>query len=94
MKSDRDFNYLEELKKRKLSQNKSENYLLNDINRKINIENGKRKAKLLEDHYNMNKKLLRIKGGYANDIDLANKMNNLLIKTIENKLDMVENIDK
>ena len=42
----------------------------------------------------MNKKLLRIKGGYANDIDLANKMNNLLIKTIENKLDMVENIVK
>ena len=94
MKSDRDFNYLEELKKGRLSQNKSENYLLDDINRKINIENGKRKAKLLEDHYNMNKKLLRIKGGYANDIDLANKMNNLLIKTIENKLDMVENIVK
>ena len=94
MKSDRDFNYLEELKKGRLSQNKSENYLLDDINRKINIENGKRKAKLLEDQYNMNKKLLRIKGGYANDIDLANKIDNLLIKKIENKLDMVENIIK
>ena len=90
MKSDRDFNYLEELKK--LSQNKSENYLLDDINRKINIENGKRKAKLLEDHYNMNKKLLRIKGGYANDIDLAIKIDNLLIKKTANKLDMVENL--
>ena len=92
MKSDRDFNYLEELKKGRLSQNKSENYLLDDINRKINIENGKRKAKLLEDHYNMNKKLLRIKGGYANDIDLAIKIDNLLIKKTANKLDMVENL--
>ena len=92
MKSDRDFNYLEELKKGRLSQNKSENYLLSDINRKINIENGKRKAKLLEDHYNMNKKLLRIKGGYANDIDLAIKIDNLLIKKVANKLDMVENL--
>ena len=92
MKSDRDFNYLEELKKGRLSQNKSENYLLNDINRKINIEDGKRKVKLLEDQYNMNKKLLRIKGGYANDIDLAIKIDNLLIKKTANKLDMVENL--
>ena len=40
----------------------------------------------------MNKKLLRIKGGYANDIDLAIKIDNLLIKKVANKLDMVENL--
>jgi hypothetical protein len=43
----------------------------------------------------MDKKLLRVKGGYINNIDLANKMNKMLLKSIENKLDIFENmVDK
>ena len=49
-------------------------------------------TELLEQKYNMDKKLLKVKGGYINNPELVNNMNKILIKTIENKLDIYENM--
>jgi hypothetical protein len=94
-----DFNYLEDMKKERLLKNNSENYLFRNKNKMSNqnmdIEKEKRDLVLLEQKYDMDKKLLRVKGGYINNIDLANKMNKMLLKSIENKLDIFENmVDK
>jgi hypothetical protein len=94
-----DFNYLEDMKKERLLKNNSENYLFRNKNKASNqnmdIEKEKRDLVLLEQKYDMDKKLLRVKGGYINNIDLANKMNKMLLKSIENKLDIFENmVDK
>ena len=94
-----DFNYLEDMKKERLLKNNSENYLFRNKNKasnqNIDIEKEKRDLVLLEQKYDMDKKLLRVKGGYINNIDLANKMNKMLLKSIENKLDIFENmVDK
>ena len=40
----------------------------------------------------MDKKLLRVRGGYVNNFELGNKINQLLIKSIDNKLNIFENI--
>ena len=71
-----------------------DNYLTNNKNINQSIETEKGSVKLLEEKYNMNKKLLRIKGGYANNIDLGNENNQILINSIENKLNIVENMVK
>ena len=99
LKEPNDFNYLEDMKKERLLKNNSENYLFRNKNKASNqnmdIEKEKRDLVLLEQKYDMDKKLLRVKGGYINNIDLANKMNKMLLKSIENKLDIFENmVDK
>ena len=91
-----DFNYLEEIKKERLFKNKRENILfkkkIKTNTQNIDIETEKQKVHLLEQKYDMDKKLLRIKGGYINNLDLGNEINKTLIKTIDNKLDIFENI--
>ena len=89
-----DFNYLNEIKKERLLKSNKDNYLTNNKNINQSIETEKGSVKLLEEKYNMNKKLLRIKGGYANNIDLGNENNQILINSIENKLNIVENMVK
>ena len=91
-----DFNYLEDMKKERLLKNNSENLLFRNKNKannhNIDVEKEKRDLELLKQKYDMDKKLLRVKGGYINNIDLANKMNKMLLKSIENKLDLFENM--
>ena len=98
LRSPNDFNYLEDIKRGKLLNSNSENNLLknnNNINNQdINYEKEMGEIELLEDKYKMNKKLLKIKGGYLNDLELGDKMNEILIKGIENKLDICENMNK
>jgi len=89
-----DFNYLQELKKERLLKNNKDNYLTNNKNSIQSVEKEKGNIQLLEEKYNMNKKLLRIKGGYANNLDLGNENNQILIKSIENKLEIIENMVK
>ena len=98
LRSPNDFNYLEDIKRGKLLNSNSENNLIknnNNINNQdINYEKEMGEIELLEDKYKMNKKLLKIKGGYLNDLELGDKMNEILIKGIENKLDICENMNK
>ena len=96
LRNPNDFNYLEDMKKERLLKNNSENLLFRNKNKannhNIDVEKEKRDLELLKQKYDMDKKLLRVKGGYINNIDLANKMNKMLLKSIENKLDLFENM--
>ena len=90
-----DINYLEELKKERLSKNKNE--IKNIIfmnNKNSNLDYVKGQIKLMEEKYNRDKELLKVKGGYANNKELGDKMNELLVNSIKNKLDIIENMNK
>ena len=44
----------------------------------------------MEDKYKRGKELLKVKGGYINNEDFGDEMNELLINSIKGKLDMIE----
>lgn len=97
LRAPNDFNYLEEIKKERLLKSNSDNYLFRKNkanNGDINIEKEKQNIELIEQKYNMDKKLLRIRGGYINNLDLGNKINRLLVKAIGNKINIIENISE
>ena len=54
----------------------------------------KGQIQLLEEKYNRDNELLKIKGGYANNQELGDKVSELLVNSIKNKLDMIENMNK
>ena len=93
-KNPNDFNYLEDLRKERLLKNKNEIYNIKNININSNIDFVKGKIQLMEEKYKRDKELLKIKGGYANNQELGDKMNELLVNSIKNKLDIIENMNK
>ena len=44
----------------------------------------------MKDIIDIRKKLLKLKGGYLNNEDLVDEMNELLINSIKGKLNMIE----
>ena len=81
----------------KMIKNNSDNKILsmkNDgsNNKKFNMELMKGKIEVMEDEYKRGKELLKIRGGYIVNKEFGDKMNNILINSIKNKLDMIENI--
>ena len=95
-KEPNDFNYLEELRKERLSQNKNEikNIKLVNNGKNSNLDFVKGKIQLMEEKYNRDKELLKVKGGYANNQELGDKISDLLVNSIKNKLDIIENMNK
>lgn len=91
-----DFNYLEDLRKERLSQNKNEikNMKLVNNSRNSNLDFVKGQIQLMEEKYNRDKELLKVKGGYANNQELGDKISELLVNSIKNKLDIIENMNK
>ena len=90
-------NNLEDLKNKKLLYNKNkENKILNetDNNKTLNVDIIKGKIEVMEDKYKRGQELLKVKGGYMQNKELGDKMNNILIDSIKNKLDIIENIFK
>ena len=102
-----DFNYLEELRRERLMKNKNKNkeeikehgIENNNNNQKnnnkdINIDAIKGQIKSMEEKYNRDNILLKIKGGYVNNQEFGDKINELLVNSIKNKLSMIENMNK
>ena len=90
-----DLNYLEELRKERLLKNENKTVdLLNNNNKEINMDIIKEQIKIMEEKYNRDKELLKVQGGYANNQELGDKMSQLLVNSIKNKLDMIENLNK
>ena len=89
-----DINYLEDLKKGRLSQNKNEIKNIKLMNNNSNLDYVKGQIKLMEEKYNRDRELLKVKGGYINNQELGDKMNELLVNSIKNKLDIIENMNK
>ena len=94
-----DGNNLDEIKQNKiLNNNIKENKSIdiknnNHINiDKLNVEEMKGKIEVMEDQYKRGKELLKVKGGYIQNKALGDKMNNILIDSIKNKLDIIEKI--
>ena len=52
----------------------------------------KGKIAVMENKYKRGKELLKVKGGYIQNKELGDKMNNKLIDYIKNKLDIIEKI--
>ena len=77
-------NNIEEIKSKKISKIKIVNNKDKDIN------NIKYKVEMMEDKYKRGKELLKLKGGYIHNEDLGEEINELLINSIKNKLDLVE----
>ena len=50
------------------------------------IQNINKEIETLDEKVNMANKLIKLKGGYENDINLGNKINNMLIDSINGKL--------
>ena len=86
LKSSQDINNIEEIKKNKFSTIKIQN------NKEKNIDNIKYKVEMMEDKYKRGKELLKLKGGYLQNEDFGDEMNDLLINSIKGKLDMIEMI--
>ena len=80
-------NNIEKIVKNKYTKLKLEN---NKDNKKTDIDNIKYQVEVMEDKYKRGKKLLKLKGGYLNNEDLVDEMNELLINSIKGKLNMME----
>ena len=97
-KKQNEINYLEQLRKeRKIN---SKNYInwskeLNNSKsvRGENLDNVKKQIDVLDEKYEMNKNLIKIKGGYLNNQELGDDMNNLIINSIRGKLALMEKMD-
>ena len=73
-------------------------YIVNDKNNdanKIDIEglqNINKEIETLDEKVNMGNELIKLKGGYENNINLGNKLNNMLIDSIKGKLTIINEI--
>ena len=94
LKNPKDFNYLEEIRKERLMNSENSTIdLISNNNKDIDISIIKGQIQLMEEKYKRDKELLKIQGGYAHNHELGDKMNQLLVNSIKNKLDMIENMN-
>ena len=90
-----ELNNSDELKINKIKIKNIENKnLINDEknSKDLNVEIMKGKIAVMENKYKRGKELLKVKGGYIQNKELGDKMNNILIDSIKNKLDIIEKI--
>ena len=85
-----EFNYLEEIRQKRISK-ENEIKKNNAINSEINDINLGSKIEAMESKYQRNKQLLKLRGGYLKNKELADNMNELLIDSIKQKLFLIEN---
>ncbi len=98
MKKPNEITYLEQLRKeRKIH---SKNFVDWDKEIKnVKSEKGgsleiiKKQIEYLDEKFKMEKDLIKVKGGYLNNQDLGNNMNNMIINAIRGKLAIMENLD-
>ena len=97
MKKPNEINYLEQLRKERKIYSKN----IIDWDKEIksiknnkggNIDNIKRQIEYIDEKFKMEKDLIRIKGGYLNNQELGNNMNNMIINSIKGKLALIENM--
>ena len=93
-----EINYLEQLRKEKKIYSK--NYInwnkeLNNIQSEKggSIDNIKKQIDYLDEKFQMEKNLIKLKGGYINNQESGNEMNNLIINSIRGKLALMEKMD-
>ena len=98
MKKPNEINYLEQLRKERKIYSKNIIDWDKEIksiknNKRGNIDNIKRQIEYIDEKFKMEKDLIRIKGGYLNNQELGNNMNNMIINSISGKLVLLENLN-
>ena len=95
MKRPNEINYLEELKKERKNknENKDQNINWNKAIQNSNNEMIKKQIEVIEEKYQREKDLMKVKGGYYLNQDLGNELNNMNINSIRGKLAIIENIN-
>ena len=95
MKRPNEINYLEELKKERKNknENKDQNINWNKAIQNSNNEMIKKQIEVIEEKYQREKDLMKVKGGYYLNQDLGNELNNMIINSIRGKLAIIENIN-
>ena len=89
-KNPNEFNYLEEIRQKRISK-ENEIKKNNPINSEINDINLESKIEAMDSKYQRNKQLLKLRGGYLKNKELADNTNKLLIDSIKQKLFLIEN---
>ena len=92
-----EINYLEELRKERKNENKKINYNWNkEIQKYKNGEDMdmvRKKIEAIEEKYQREKDLMKVKGGYLLNQDMANELNDMIINSIQGKLAIIENLN-
>ena len=82
---------MEDLKKERILKKNEIKYINNGNDNNLDFIKGK--IQLMEEKYNRDKELLKLRGGYANNQELGDKMSELLVNSIKTKLNIVENMN-
>ena len=92
MKRPKDINYLEELKKERKNENVANNVNWNKVLQKADKDIVKKQLEVIDEKYQREKDLMKVKGGYLQNQDLGNDLNNMIINSIKGKLALLENM--
>ena len=93
MKRPQEINYLEELKKERKNDNKNKKIDWNKNIQNSNNEMVKKQIEVIEEKYKREKELMNVKGGYLQNQELGNELNNMVINAIRGKLAIIENLN-
>ena len=93
MKRPKDINYLEDLKKERKNKNVSNNVNWNKALQKRDKDLVKKQIEVLDEKYQREKDLMKVKGGFFLNQDLGEDLNNMIINSIKGKLALLENMN-
>ena len=93
MRKPKEINYLEEFRKERKNEIKNNNINWNKELQNSNTDMIQKKIEVIEEQYQREKDLMKAKGGYFNNQDLGNDLNNKIINSIRGKLALLENMN-
>ena len=93
MRKPKEINYLEEFRKERKNEIKNNNINWNKELQNSNTDMIQKKIEVIEEQYQREKDLMKAKGGYLNNQDLGNDLNNKIINSIRGKLALLENMN-
>ena len=98
-KNPNEINYLEELKNQRINEKKKVYYNWNKEIEKTKSGNNtdldiiKKKIEALEEKYQREKDLMKVKGGFLLNQDMGNDLNDMIINSIQGKLAIIESLN-
>ena len=96
IKNPKEINYLKEFENNNSYKIYNwDKYIDNDNeNKPISIQNIKNQIEALDEKVERKQKLLKLKGGFSNNLNIGNDVNNLLINSIKGKLSIIKAINQ
>jgi hypothetical protein len=95
-KNPKEINYLNELKQKNQSKyHKWNKYIKSNNSQNIDLEgvqNINKKVESLDEKVNMGNELIKNNGGYENNLDIGIQLNNMLIDSINGKLEVIKEL--